>query len=230
MARVVRHPIFARLYAALSPRAEARGMGEQRAATVEGLSGRVLEVGAGTGLMFPHYPPAVTEVVAVEPEEYLRRRAAQAAARAPVRVGVHRAVAERLPCRDAEFDAVVFALVLCSVRDPAAALAEARRVLAPGGELRFLEHVRPHGRWGARVAGALDRSGAWPLLGGGCHLSRDTASAIRAAGFTIDEVDEVHPAGEPLPVPFIRGRALLREREATANRSGARSPLRPDHL
>lgn len=127
-------------------------MAEQRRATVDGLTGRVLEVGAGGGLMFTHYPRGVTAVVATEPEPYLRRRAELAARRAPAPVTVGDAVAERLPFADGEFDAVVFALVLCSVRDQAAALAEARRVLAPGGQVRFLEHVRPTG----------DGAGAWP--------------------------------------------------------------------
>lgn len=210
MPAATRHPVFARLYAALSPRAEARGMAAERKATVEGLEGRVLEVGAGSGLMFPHYPREVTAVVATEPEPYLRRRAELAARRAPVPVTVGDAAAEHLPFGDGEFDAVVFALVLCSVRDQAAALAEARRVLAPGGQVRFLEHVRPHGRWGRRVATALDASGAWPLLGGGCHLARDTGAAIRDAGFDIQHLEETRPPGDPLPVPFIRGCARAR--------------------
>ena len=157
--------------------------------------------------MFAHYPPGVTSVLATEPEPYLRARAEQAARRAPVPVAVGDAAAEHLPYGDAAFDAVVFTLVLCSVQDQAMALAEARRVLVPGGELRFLEHVRPHGRWGAGMATALDASGIWPLIGGGCHLARDTEAAIRGAGFHVEHLDHVRPAGDPLPVPFIRGRA-----------------------
>jgi ubiquinone/menaquinone biosynthesis C-methylase UbiE len=205
MARNGNHPVFARLYARLSPRAEVGGIGDSRRATVRGLHGRVLEVGAGNGLMFGYYPPDVTRVMATEPDDYLRRRAVRAAANAPVPVDVDDSAAERLPYPDGSFNAVVFALVLCSVADQGTALSEARRVLAPGGELRFLEHVRPHPGWKRLVADRLDGWGIFPRFAGGCHLARDTAAAITAAGFTIDGVDEVHMDGDALPVPFIRG-------------------------
>ena len=106
-----------------------------------GLRGRVVEIGAGNGMNFAHYPATVDEVVAVEPEAYLRAKAEQAADRAAVRVSVRDGVADALPIPAAGFDAVVASLVLCSVADPGAAVAEMRRVLKPGGELRFMEHV-----------------------------------------------------------------------------------------
>src|SRR6184192_3710117 len=108
---------------------------------LEGLAGRVLEVGAGNGLNFVHYPDTVTEVVAIEPEPFLRARAEEAANLTTVPIRVVDGVAGRLPVDDQSMDAAVASLVLCSVPDQAAALAELRRVIRPGGQLRFYEHV-----------------------------------------------------------------------------------------
>ena len=102
----------------------------------------MIEVGAGNGLNFPHYPADVEELVAVEPEEYLRERAVAAVRTAPVPIRVLDGVAGRLPAGDGSFDAAVVSGVLCSVPDQGSALADLRRVLRPGGELRFYEHVR----------------------------------------------------------------------------------------
>src|SRR5688500_13593143 len=125
----------------MSPRMEAMGYGEERGRLLAGLGGEVVEVGAGNGMNFRHYPGTVTRVLAVEPEARLRAIAGRNAARAPVPVEVVDGVADHLPAGDAAFDAAVTSLVLCTVPDPARALAEVRRVLRPGGELRFLEHV-----------------------------------------------------------------------------------------
>src|ERR1700730_12048202 len=136
------HPRFARLYERISAESERRGTAEHRVRALAGLSGRVIEVGAGNGLNFRHYPATVTEVVAVEPDEYLRGLAEKAAKNAPVPVDVVARHATALPVSDDEFDAAVASLVLCSISAVTAALAEVRFVLKPGGELRFLEHVR----------------------------------------------------------------------------------------
>lgn len=181
----VHHPLFARGYERFGAAAEAKGAAEHRDELLDGATGRVIEVGAGQGLNFPHYPRSVTEVVAVEPETYLRERAEQAAARAPVPVTVVDGVADRLPADDGEFDVGVASLVLCSVPDQAAALGELRRVIRPGGELRFYEHVVSTRSRLARVQRILDRT-VWPRLGGGCHSARDTLTAIESAGFTIE--------------------------------------------
>jgi SAM-dependent methyltransferase len=183
----VRHPVFAPLFNLVSGPME-REAGAHRDALLAGLSGRVVEIGAGNGMNFAHYPPAVEEVVALGPEPYLRGKAERAARGAPVPVRVRDGVAAPLPLEAAGFDAAVAGLVLCTVPDPAAGLAELRRVLKPGGELRFMEHVRaPHPRI-ARFQQRLDRLGIWPWFAGGCHCGRDTVSAIEAAGFRVERV------------------------------------------
>ncbi|MFF1448978.1 class I SAM-dependent methyltransferase [Streptomyces sp. NPDC058274] len=181
----VHHPLFARYYARLSVTAETRmGMGPVRDRLLSGLSGRVIEVGAGNGLNFAHYPSAVSEVVAIEPERVLRRLAVEAAVRAGVPVDVVPGAAEALPVKSEAFDAAVLSLVLCSVRDVPRALVELRRVLRPGGTVRFFEHGRGGGRAMALTQRALDRT-LWPPLNGGCHLARDPVAALRDAGFEL---------------------------------------------
>jgi ubiquinone/menaquinone biosynthesis C-methylase UbiE len=185
VATEVRHPLFARFFDRFSGLME-KDIGRWRDELVTDLRGRVIEVGAGNGMNFRHYPRTVEEVVAVEPEPYLRARAEQAAKSAPVRVSVRPGLADALEFDDDSFDSAVASLVLCSVPDQADAIAELRRVLKPGGELRFLEHVRSDGAFKARLQITLDRSRIWPKVAGGCRCSRDTVSAIRSAGFRID--------------------------------------------
>ncbi|MFF0474643.1 class I SAM-dependent methyltransferase [Streptomyces sp. NPDC004284] len=181
----VHHPLFARFYARLSASADARGgLGALRTELLAGLSGRVVEIGAGNGLNFAYYPAGVTEVVAVEPEPHLRGLAEEAARRAAVPVTVLPGTAEALPGPDGAFDAAVASLVLCTVRDVPVVLAELRRVLRPGGELRFLEHGAADTPGLARVQRGLDRT-VWPLLFGGCHTSRTPLAAIEEAGFDL---------------------------------------------
>ncbi len=180
----VRNPMFARGYERCAKLADARGASAHRDELLDGLAGRVIEVGAGTGSNFDHYPDTVTEVLAVEPEPYLRGVAERAAARTDGRVRVVDGLADALPARDGEFDAAVASLVLCSVRDQPRALHEIHRVLRPGGELRFYEHVRGERAAFATMQRAIDV--VWPVLAGGCHTSRDTVAAIADAGFTVD--------------------------------------------
>lgn len=206
--RPVHHPVFARVYRLVARAAERRGLAEHRAALLAGLSGAVLEVGAGDGANFRHYPPGVTRVVAVEPEESLRASALDAARSAPVPVTVVDAVADALPLADGEADAVVLCLVLCSVPDPAGAAREVARVLRPGGEVRVLEHVAaPAGTRLRAVQERVDRW-FWPRLFGGCHTARDPLGALTATGLSL--VEEAHhrfPAGSALPVsPHVRAR------------------------
>lgn len=166
-----------------------REIGSQRDELLAGLSGRIVEVGAGNGANFRHYPPAVEEVVAVEPEPYLRAKAEQAAREAPVTVRVMDGTADELPLEPDSVDAAIASLVLCTIPDGPGALAEMSRVLKPGGELRFLEHVRSDEPRKARVQRISDSSGIWPLMGGGCHCSRDTIAAIETAGYSIERLD-----------------------------------------
>jgi ubiquinone/menaquinone biosynthesis C-methylase UbiE len=186
-------------------------MRERRVELVRGLHGRVVELGAGAGSNFPHYPATVTEVVGVHPEPYLRARAREAAARASVPVTVVDGIADALPLEDRSCDAAVACLVLCSVPDQARALAELRRVLKPDGQLVFFEHVRSHGRLTAGLQRAVDAT-FWPHAFGGCHTARDTPAAIAAAGFSIAEQRRIRAGAlkEPPPVAEqVIGRATL---------------------
>jgi SAM-dependent methyltransferase len=180
----VSHPIFARFFDRFVGRDKDRGEAELRRELVGGLSGRVAEVGAGNGINFEHYPASVRELVAVEPEPRLRRAAVEAASAAQVPTTVVDGLGSALPFAAGSLDAIVVAGVLCSVPDQAATLAEFRRVLSPGGELRFYEHVRSRRPGFARFQDRADL--VWPLLMGGCHPNRDTATAIEAAGFAFE--------------------------------------------
>jgi ubiquinone/menaquinone biosynthesis C-methylase UbiE len=204
----VHNPLFARLYDRVSAMAEKAGQREHRRELLAGLSGRVVEVGAGNGLNFPHYPREVEEVLAVEPEAYLRERARSAVAGAAVPVRVVDGLAERLPLDDGSVDAGVFSLVLCSVPSQAMALAELRRVLCPGGDLRFYEHVRGEGATFARFQRAADL--VWPRIAGGCHTHRDTPRSIERAGFAIEACRRFsfRPFSALAPIkPHVLGRA-----------------------
>jgi ubiquinone/menaquinone biosynthesis C-methylase UbiE len=204
----VRHPLFARAFHRVSGLME-HEVGRHRDALLGGLSGQVLEVGAGNGMNFAHYPSAVWRVVAVEPEPYLRARAEQAADRAAVSVTVLDAVADELPLEDASVDAAVCSLVLCSVPDQGRALAELRRVVRPRGELRVFEHVRSPSAGKARLQHAFDRSGVWPRLAGGCHCGHDTLAAIEEAGFAAAELRRVDVGPSWLITnPHVLGRAV----------------------
>jgi ubiquinone/menaquinone biosynthesis C-methylase UbiE len=205
------NPLFARLYEHVLSRGERAKMTGCRQQLVDGVVGRVLEIGPGNGLGFGLYPATVDEVLAVEPEPYLRVRAERAAKHAAAGIVVVAGDAEHLPTGDASVDVVVVSLVLCSVPDQARALAEARRVLRSGGELRVFEHViaeHPLGRAALRAAEAT----FWPRAFGNCHPARDTLAALTAAGFDTSRVRRfVMRAGtaEP-PLPYILGTTVLR--------------------
>jgi SAM-dependent methyltransferase len=183
---------------------------ELRRRLLSGLRGRVLELGCGDGRAFEHYPSRVTAVLAVEPDPAARAVAFERAAAAPVPIEVVDGDASSLPAGNETFDAAVVVWVLCSIPDPSAALDELRRVLVPGGELRFYEHVRsPHAAFRA-----LQRAGDrlfWTRALGGCETTRDTVAVIEEAGFELAALDcGFHSSSVPTitSAPYAVGVAL----------------------
>ena len=181
----LQHPLFARAFARAVGTIDRRGAAEHRRRMLVGLHGSVIEIGAGAGSSFPLYPPAVTHVLALEPDDYLRGVAQEQAAAASVPVTVVAAAGEHIPAETGSADAVVASLVLCSVEDQAAVLAEIRRVLRPGGTLAYYEHVRSAHPVLAKAEDVL--TPVWGRFMGGCHLNRDTLAAITAAGFNVQD-------------------------------------------
>lgn len=179
------HRAFAAFYNWTSTRAEKAARNPRRERLVGDLTGHVLEVGIGNGLNLRYYRH-VARLTAIEPDPYMRQHLAGRAATVLFPLEILPATAESLPFEDAAFDAVVTSLVLCSVEDQTRALSEIRRVLKPGGEYRFMEHVRAGGIGGI-ILDAI-RPG-WSFCGGGCQPNRRTEAAIRAAGFTIEAIE-----------------------------------------
>lgn len=196
--------VFGKLcYDWVTDRVDRLGAAEHRQRLVEDAKGEVLEIGAGTGKNLPLYW-AATRVVALEPDAAMRARAREAAKGAPVPIEVVEGDATALPFPDGSFDTVVSSLVLCTVPDPGRALAEARRMLRPGGTLRFYEHVRAEDPRLARWQDRLERP--WRWIGRGCHPNRDTAAAVAEAGFALVSLDRFD--FQPLPAivrPHVLG-------------------------
>lgn len=194
-------------YDRVMAQAEVVCLGEWRRRLLSGVSGRVLEIGPGTGANLPHYPPAVREVLLVEPDPHMRGRLEARLVGSGLPGRVLAAPAERLPVEDESVDAVVSTLVFCSVSDPSRTAAEIWRVLRPGGTLFFLEHIAAeagssHLRWQQRV------EPIWRRFTANCHLTRQTETVLDAAGFELHDV--VHESiRRVLPVvrPSIRGHA-----------------------
>jgi SAM-dependent methyltransferase len=198
--------LFAAVYDRMSAGAERAGLADMRARVLAKAQGATLELGAGTGSNLKHYPDAVTELVLTEPSEHMARRLRDKVATSTRQALVVVAPAERLPFEDARFDTVVGTLVLCTADDPTTALREATRVLRPGGQLLFLEHVRADEPGLARWQDRLE--GVWGYVAAGCHPNRDTLAAIEAAGLTVDDLERGRfPKAPPLVRPLISGRA-----------------------
>ncbi len=177
--------LFAAAYDWLIGPLERLWLARRRAALIGPAAGRVVEVGVGTGLTLPHYRRAA-EVVGVDPNPAMLERARARAAAAAVPVALEEARAEALPFETGRFDTAVASLVLCTVEDPRAAAAELRRVLEPGGQLRFLEHVRAPGRRLARLQDLV--TPLWRRMFGNCHPNRDTLHLLEAAGFEVEQL------------------------------------------
>jgi ubiquinone/menaquinone biosynthesis C-methylase UbiE len=191
----LRSRVFAAVYDPMMKASERGALGRLRDDVVGQARGSVLEIGAGTGLNLSRYHD-VERVVATEPEEPMRRRLVAKLGGARVPVEVVDAPAEALPFADGEFDTVVSTLVLCSVADPVASLAEVRRVLTPGGRFVFLEHG---GADGKRAVWQHRLDGVWSAVNAGCHLTRNVADLLVAAGLQPEEIRVI----EPRPVPSI---------------------------
>jgi len=186
---------------------ERRGMRDRRAALLAGARGRVLEIGAGTGLNLPFYVAELDALVVSEPEEGMARRLESRRARERPDARVVRASADALPFADASFDVVVSTMVLCTVPDPEAAVAEVRRVLRPGGRLLYLEHVRgdvPLGRWQDRLARP------WAAFAAGCRCDRPTHDLLDRT-FALEHTLHAEWRGMPRLVrPLVIGAAIRR--------------------
>ena len=202
---------WGRMFSAFYDRAftatEEAGLREMRRELLEAARGRVLELGAGTGLNLEHYPDeGIESLTLTEPDPHMVRQLRSRLEASPREAEVVEAPAEELPFAAACFDTVAVTLVLCTVPDPAAALNEIRRVLKPGGRLLFLEHVRADE---PGLAGWQDRwERPWRFLADGCHCNRDTVSAIGAAGFELGEVGHGSlPKAPPIVRPLVRGSA-----------------------
>jgi ubiquinone/menaquinone biosynthesis C-methylase UbiE len=199
---------FTALYDWMLKSTEEEGLREMRRETLSKASGRTIDLGAGTGANLGLYPDSVTELVLAEPDPHMLRKLRPKAEEAGVDAEIVEAGAADLPFEDSSFDTAVFTLVLCTVPDPAAALAEAARILKPGGRLLFVEHVRSEDRGLARWQDRLERP--WRFLGDGCHCNRDTVATIEASPLSVEGVEHGElPKSPPLVRPLVRGSAVL---------------------
>ncbi|WP_254830582.1 class I SAM-dependent methyltransferase [Haloglomus salinum] len=200
------HPWFARLYDPVMRASEAKLFPPHREYLARDLSGDVLDLGAGTGAMLPYYETAIQSgeatITVLEPDPHMRKQAVAEARRLDIDVRVSDARAESLPFPDDSFDVVVASMVFCTIPDPAAALDEVARVLRPGGELRFLEHVAEEG-WRRLAQRAL--APLWSRFAGGCRLTRRTGDQFSDhAAFTVLDIQRQHLGVFPVR-PFVRG-------------------------
>ena len=187
---------------------EDAGLRQMRHELLAQARGRVLELGAGTGLNLEHYPETIESLTLVEPDPHMTKRLRTKLAQAGRDAEVIEAPAEELPFPDNSFDTAVVTLVLCTVPDQPVALVEIKRVLKPGGQLLFLEHVRSRNPELAKWQDRLERP--WHFLGDGCHCNRDTVSAISAAGFDLGDVERGRlPKAVAIVRPLAQGTARI---------------------
>jgi SAM-dependent methyltransferase len=200
--------IFAAMYDRMLAGSETAGLADIRREMLAGASGRVVEIGSGTGINLEHYPATIDELVCTEPEEPMARRLERKAAASSLPVRVVHAPGEALPFEDDSFDTAVATLVLCTVSDPERTLGELARVLRPGGRLIFVEHVRAQDD---RLAKWQDRlHPLWVRFGHGCHCNRPTLDTISASAFDVrDHTRGEFPKAPPLARPLVTGVAVL---------------------
>jgi SAM-dependent methyltransferase len=188
---------------------EEAGLREVRREVLSQASGRTIDIGAGTGVNIGLFPASVDELVLAEPDPHMGRRLRLRLAGSDVAAEVVEAPAERLPFADASFDTAVFTLVLCTVPDPGAALAETARILRPGGTMLFVEHVRSDDPGKARWQDRLERP--WRFFANGCHCNRDTVALIEASPLVLEGFERGRlPKALPIVRPLARGAALRR--------------------
>lgn len=199
---------FAALYDRGLKATEENGLREMRRQVLADARGRTIDLGAGTGANLGLFPEAVTELVLAEPDPHMAKQLRQRLAESDERGEISEAPAQDLPFEDDSFDTAVFTLVLCTVPDPEASLAEAIRVLRPGGKLLFVEHVRAEEQDLARWQDRLEKP--WRFLADGCHCNRDTVAAIEASPLTLERVEKgTLPKALPIVKPLVRGSATL---------------------
>lgn len=203
---------WGRLFAATYDRGlkgtEEAGLRDLRRETLAEARGRTIDLGAGTGANVGLFPEAVTELVLAEPDPHMAAKLRPKLSAAGSSAELVDAPAERLPFEDSSFDTAVFTLVLCTVPDPQAALAEAARVLKPGGRLLFVEHVRAEDASLVRWQDRLEKP--WCFLADGCHCNRDTVAAIEASPLTVERVKRGRlPKAPPIVRPLVHGSATL---------------------
>lgn len=204
---------WGRMFSALYDRAfeasEEAGLREMRRDLLRQARGRVLEVGAGTGLNLELYPhEGIESLTVTEPDPHMYKQLRQRAKEGCPGAEIMQAGAEALPFDDDSFDTVVVTLVLCTVPDQPAALREISRVLGSGGQLLFLEHVRSHHSDLAKWQDRLEKP--WRFLGDGCHCNRDTEAGLRAAGFELSGIEHPElPKAPPIVKPMAKGSARL---------------------
>jgi len=204
---------WGRMFSALYDRAfeatEEAGLREMRSELLKQARGRVLELGAGTGLNLELYPrEGLDGLTVTEPDPHMFKQLRERAAKVCAGAELVQAGAEDLPFEDDSFDTAVVTLVLCTVPNPAAALQEIKRVLAPEGQLLFLEHVRSPDPNLARWQDRLEQP--WRFLGDGCHCNRDTVSAISTAGFDLGDIERPEfPKMVPIVKPMAKGSARI---------------------
>jgi ubiquinone/menaquinone biosynthesis C-methylase UbiE len=200
------HRWFAAIYDRMMASAERSYMRKVREEIAGGASGRVLEVGAGTGANFSYYNDHAEEIIATEPDPYMLERAKRRAGEISRTIDVRQGPAEELPFEDDSFDTVVSTLVMCSTGDPRKALSEARRVLKASGQLRAFEHVRYEHAFGAFWQDVI--TPAWRWFGAGCHPNRDTVNLVREAGFEFERLELTKPTPPVPPMVFTRPHIL----------------------
>jgi SAM-dependent methyltransferase len=200
--------VFSALYDRILAGTEDAGLRDRRREVLSAARGRTIDIGAGTGANLGLFPESLGQVVMAEPDPHMAKRLRHKLVESGAQIELVEAGADALPFADNSFDTAVFTLVLCTVPDPKAALAEAARILKPGGRLLFVEHVRAEdpglSRWQDRL------EGPWKFFADGCRCNRDTVASIEASPLTVEQVEHGElPKSPPLVRPLVWGRASL---------------------